>query len=191
MKRLYIILGCFNLQTNLAHTQNRRLYSQVTQTAEKNLSYLLHPGAVPLTNTTIGQLFETAVEKWPNRDCIVSIHQNVRLSYSEAFRRANILAAGLTKLGLRKGDRIGLWGPNDIEWFIAYIAAGRAGLVMVGINPAYHEAELEYCFKKVQLKAVIAPEIFRKKNYAAILLEVKSKCPALENLIIYSENHVR
>ncbi|XP_033225375.1 medium-chain acyl-CoA ligase ACSF2, mitochondrial isoform X2 [Belonocnema kinseyi] len=182
--------GGFNFRKKLSQTQYRPQSTQATQTPDKNLSYLFHPGVLPLTDTTIGQIFETAVERWPNRDCIVSIHQNVRLTYSEALRRANILAAGLRKLGLRKGDCIGLWGPNDMEWFIAYVAAVRAGLIMVGINPAYQQVELEFCLKKVQLQAVIAPEVFRMKNYASMLLEAKTNCPALKHLIIYSENIV-
>ena len=152
---------------------------------------MFHPSAVPLMDITIGQLFELAVERWPNRECVVSVHQKVRLTYSEAFRRANMLAAGFKKLGLKKGDRIGVWGPNDTEWFLSFVASVRAGLIIVGINPAYEQAELEYSLQKVQLKAVISPEIFRRKNYAQMLLQAKTKCPALEHIIVYSDNHIR
>lgn len=179
--------GLFGLSQNRGNCHE----AAKNEKKEKNLSQLYHPGSVPLMDMTIGELFETAAEKWPNRECIFSIHQNIRLTYAEVYRRANMLAAGLKKLGLKNGDRLGLWAPNDIEWFIGYIASVRLGLIMVGINPGYEESEIEFCLKKVQVKAIIAPELFRRKNYANILLQCKEKCPFLEHIIIYSDNHVR
>lgn len=43
----------------------------------------------------------------------------------------NKLAAGLRKLGLQNGDFIGIWGPNTVEWYIAFLAVAKAGLVSV------------------------------------------------------------
>ncbi|XP_051170711.1 medium-chain acyl-CoA ligase ACSF2, mitochondrial [Leptopilina boulardi] len=187
--------GCSSiLNKTFFYCQNRDYCIDAIKKLEnkdENLSHLYNPGSLQLMEMTIGELFESAVEKWPNRECIFSIHQKLQLTYAEVYRRANILAAGLKKIGLKKGDRIGLWAPNDIEWFIGFIASMRLGLIMVGINPAYQEAEIQFCLEKVQVKAIIAPDVFRKKNFASIILECKEKCPFLEHIIIYSDNHVR
>lgn len=49
------------------------------------------------------------------------------------FIQADKLAAGLFSLGLKKGDRIGMWGPNCKEWVITMYATARAGFILVGL----------------------------------------------------------
>ncbi|XP_033174815.1 medium-chain acyl-CoA ligase ACSF2, mitochondrial isoform X2 [Bombus impatiens] len=78
-------------------------------------AHMLQHGSVPLIDEPIGKLIGTAAERWPDRECVVSLHQNIRLTFSDVIRRADRLAAGLMKLGMKRGDRLGLWGPNDVE----------------------------------------------------------------------------
>jgi long-subunit acyl-CoA synthetase (AMP-forming) len=61
----------------------------------------------------------------------VSVHQGIRKAFSELRQETEKLAAGFLALGLEKGDRIGIWGPNTYEWYITQLAAGKAGLVLV------------------------------------------------------------
>ena len=156
----------------------------------EGLSYYCHPQTIPLLETTVGQLFEKTVKTWPNRECIVSVHQGVRLTYSDILRRVDKLSAGLLKLGLEKNDRVGLCGPNDVEWFIAFMAIVRAGFIMVGINPAYQQSEVDYSINKITARAVIAPKSYRTQNYADMLISAKERCPSLEHIIIYSDDFV-
>ena len=41
------------------------------------------------------------------------------------------LAAGFVALGLKKGDRVGMWGPNMRAWILTQYATARAGLLQV------------------------------------------------------------
>ena len=45
--------------------------------------------------------------------------------------QADKVAAGLLSLGMKRGDRIGIWGPNSYEWLLTQWAAARAGLILV------------------------------------------------------------
>jgi fatty-acyl-CoA synthase len=72
-------------------------------------------------------------------------------------------------LGLEKGDRFAIWSPNYEFWVISMMAAARAGLICVTLNPAYTIPELNYCINKVSVKAIIAPESFRKMQYYEML----------------------
>jgi fatty-acyl-CoA synthase len=47
------------------------------------------------------------------------------------FIQADKAAAGLRSLGLKRGDRIGIWGPNSYEWILTQWAAARIGLILV------------------------------------------------------------
>ena len=44
------------------------------------------------------------------------------------------LAAGLSELGVQKGDRVGIWAPNCVEWIIVQYAAARAGFILVRLQ---------------------------------------------------------
>ena len=44
------------------------------------------------------------------------MHQNLRKSFVDVKIDANTLAAGLINLGLKRGDRLGIWGPNSYQW---------------------------------------------------------------------------
>ena len=81
-------------------------------------------------------------------------------------------AAGLLALGLKPGDRIGIWSPNNIEWVIAQFATAKAGLILVNVNPAYRKAELGYTLRKVACKALILASAFKSSNYIAMLQEI-------------------
>lgn len=147
-------------------------------------------GNVPLTDEPIGKLVETAAEKWPDRECVISLHQNVRLTFSEVVRRADRLAAGLMKLGMKRGDRLGIWGPNDVEWLITFTCASRADFILVAINPNFQLDELNHCIQKVGVKAVISPDNFKAQDYSRMLLQARQTCSTLEHIIIYSKDHV-
>jgi fatty-acyl-CoA synthase len=82
------------------------------------------------------------------------------------------LAAGLLKLGLKPGDRIGIWSQNCSEWVLTQFATAKAGLIMVNINPAYRRAELDYVLKKVECSALILAPSFKTSNYLEMLQDV-------------------
>ena len=66
------------------------------------------------------------------------------------FLKRDQLAAGLVALGVKRGDRVGMWGPNSLEWVQTMNAVGRIGAILVNLNPAYQKDEIEYSLKKVQ-----------------------------------------
>lgn len=90
-------------------------------------------------------------------------------------------------IGLEKGDRVAIWSPNYEFWYVSMMAIARAGLVCVTLNPAYTINELNYCLEKVEIKAVIAPEVFRTQNYFDMLAK-SSKTSSLQHMIIYGNN---
>ncbi|MCX7587355.1 AMP-binding protein [Phenylobacterium sp. 58.2.17] len=128
-------------------------------------------GAVtpPLLEHTIGAALDLAVQRSPDAEALVSIHQGVRWTWAELGRRADALAAGLLALGLRPGDRVGVWGPNSAQWALAQFATARVGLIQVNINPAYRLSEVEYTLNKVGVKALIAAERFKTSDYAGMI----------------------
>lgn len=129
-----------------------------------------HGGAgPPLLGITVNAVLDEAATNWPDRDALIVADQAVRWSWKELRERARALAAGLLAKGLKPGDRIGMLAPNRAEWLLAQFGSAYAGLILVNINPAYRQAELEYALQKVACRALITETQFKSSDYIAML----------------------
>src|SRR5450830_372285 len=135
-------------------------------------SYVHGAHPTPLIGATIGAHLAAIAARHQDADALVIPHQDVRWSYAEFDRRCTDLAAGLLRLGLQPGERIGIWSQNRAEWVLTQFATARAGLILVNINPAYRRSELEYVLEKVACSALILAPAFKSSDYLAILQEV-------------------
>ena len=135
-------------------------------------SYVHGASPVPLIGETIGNFFDEAVARWSDLDCLIVEHQNVRWSFGDLGREVDDLAAGFVALGLKPGERIGIWSPNNAEWLVTQFATAKAGLVLVNINPAYRLNELEYALRTVGCAALIVAPTFKTSNYIDMLAEI-------------------
>ena len=132
-------------------------------------SYVHGASTLPLLGETIGANFDRTVSRWGDRPGLIVPPQGVRWSYRELGARVDAFAAGLLALGLRPGDRVGIWSPNNAEWVITQFATAKAGLILVNINPAYRLAELDYALNKVGCRALITATGSRPRDYVGML----------------------
>jgi fatty-acyl-CoA synthase len=131
-----------------------------------------------LIGETIGVHFDRIAERFAEREALIVRHQGVRWSYRGFKERVDAFAAGLLALGLGRGERIGIWSPNNAEWVVAQFATAKAGLILVNINPAYRLAELEYALNKSGCAALIAAARFKTSDYLGMLRELAPELAA-------------
>ena len=132
-------------------------------------SYVHGASLRPLLPFTIGEQLDRTAAAFPGQDALVVRHQGIRWSWQELQRRVEDLAAGLLAHGLQPGDRIGIWSPNCAEWALLQFATAKAGLVLVNVNPAYRELELDYALNKVGCRALVMAAAFKSSDYVRIL----------------------
>ena len=144
-----------------------------------SVSYASGSSDKPLLGSTIGKFFDYAAGRYAEREAVVSIHQQVRFTYSELAERVNKLAKAFISAGFQKGDRIGIWSPNNVQWLITQYATAKAGLILVTINPAYRSHELAYVLRQSGCKGLVLQNKFRSSNYEQMLCEL---CPELSNV---------
>jgi fatty-acyl-CoA synthase len=123
----------------------------------------------PLLNLTIGDLLHRTAGRFPDRDAVVSCHQARRLTWAELSEQADRVARGLWSLGLRAGDRVGLWSTNCVEWVMMQMGCARAGMALVNVNPAYRSHELQYTLTRSRMKALFLWTHDQRADYAGIL----------------------
>src|SRR5262252_4798760 len=137
------------------------------------LSYVHGASETPFIGDTIGVYFDRVAERFADRDALIVRHQQIRWTYGELKERVDAFAAGLLALGLRRGDRIGVWSPNNAEWVITQFATAKVGLILVNINPAYRVTELEYALNKAGCVALVTAARFKSSDYLVMLDEVR------------------
>jgi len=123
----------------------------------------------PLLERTVFQLLASAAQQWPEREAVVFVEQGLRWTWRELLAQVEMAAAGFWRLGVRKGDRVGIWSPNRAEWLITQFATARLGAILVSINPAYRLAELEYALNKVGVSVLVSAAAFKSSNYLGML----------------------
>jgi len=116
---------------------------------------------VPLLEMTIGDLLDRRADEIPTQEALVySCYPeyggalDIRWTYQEYRERVNAVARGLMALGLNKGDHIAVWAVNLPEWPLLELAAFKAGLVLITVNPVLRAHEVEYIFKQGDVQAL-------------------------------------
>ena len=107
-------------------------------------SYTRGPRDKSLLAMTIGEALDATVAAYPQREALVVCHQNLRYTWAELAAGVLVVARALLMLGLKPGERLGIWAPNCAQWCIAQLASAKVGAILVNINPAYRSSELEY-----------------------------------------------
>jgi fatty-acyl-CoA synthase len=141
-------------------------------------SYIHGNSGAPLIGATIGEFLKTVAATRGSQEALIVPEQGVRWTYAEMLGRSDAFAAGLLSLGLKPGDRVGIWAPNCAEWTIVQFATARAGLILVTVNPAYRTSELEHALKVVECRALITATRFRSSDYIAMLRELAPELDA-------------
>ena len=91
----------------------------------------------------------------PGRE--VALRGNDRtLTRDQILAEAGEVAGGLSRLGVRPGDRVGVYAANSFDWVLAYLGSLRAGGCVVPMNPAYRSAEAEHIISNSDPSLVIA-----------------------------------
>jgi fatty-acyl-CoA synthase len=142
------------------------------------------PSAPALPTTTIGGALDLAVQRWPDREALVSVDPEVRFTYRSLSDEVDRLARGLIARGVAKGDRVGIWSPNCVEWVLVQYATARIGAILVTINPAYRTHELAYVVNQSGLSLLVAAPSFKTSDYVAM---VKEAAPSLDAVFLGSQ----
>ncbi|MGZ6993144.1 MAG: AMP-binding protein, partial [Ilumatobacteraceae bacterium] len=146
-------------------------------------SYAIGDTDKPLLEETIGSAFDRTVAANADREALVVPFQGVRLTYAQLAEQVDRVARGLLGLGLDKGDRLGMWSPNNAEWVYLQFAAAKAGVILVNINPAYQTEELRFALAQSGCRALVSATGFKSSNYTAMVDIVRRSLPDLEHVV--------
>jgi len=129
----------------------------------------------------LADLFEAAADAFPDREYIVA--EGRRVTYAHMEERANRLAHHLAAAGVGRGDHVGIYALNSVEWVETAWAVFKLRAVWININFRYVEDELRYLFSNADLVALVHQRQFSPR-VATLLPEL----PALRHVIVIDDD---
>ena len=144
----------------------------MNKSEHQSTSYVFGPTDRPLIEKTVGRYFDDVATRYADCEALVSRHQSVRLTYSGLKALVDELAIALLGFGVHKGDRVGIWSPNNVEWVLTQFATAKVGAILVNINPAYRVAELEYALNQSGVSLLITARRFKTSDYHWMITEL-------------------
>lgn len=132
-----------------------------------------------LRDFTIYDVIARNVRLYPQKEAW--IYEQRRHSFAEFGKGVDRLAYGLSKLGCKKGDRLGVLSQNCYEYVLLYGAAAKLGGIMLPINWRLTPPEIEYILTDAQPRY-----FFFGKEYGSLAQEFKRKLPFMEQVFCWT-----
>jgi len=153
--------------------------------------------------TTISDLLDDVVSRFPENEALVDVSKGIRLTYRDFLNRVNELAKGFLKLGIKKGDHLALWAPNRWEWMVTQFAVAKIGVVLISVDTNYQLQQLEYLLRQSDSRALVMTEGLRGSEYVEIIHQLlpeiggaspeplnSAMLPELKHLILMSDRRL-
>lgn len=152
------------------------------------ISYVHGASDISLLGETIGNNLKHTVEKFPNHEALICVHQNYRATYQEFYNQTTAVAKALIFLGAKSGDRIGIWSTNRYEWVLLQYATARIGVILVNINPAYRTSELIFVINQSEMSHIFSSLAFKSSDYKQMIADAREFCVTLKSEVFFDDS---
>jgi len=122
---------------------------------DKGVPHTIDYPAVPLYH-----FLEESARKYPNAPC--TIFKGATITYREMNEITDRVAGGLAAMGVKKGDRVGMFLPNTPQFVMIYFGILKAGGVVVATNPLYTPKEIEHQVNDAGIETMFVMSNFYK-----------------------------
>ncbi|MCA9011509.1 MAG: AMP-binding protein [Planctomycetaceae bacterium] len=129
--------------------------------------------ATPWLDTlTIGEVLRQTAIRFREQDAVVFCSTGIRWSWLEFDLDVDRVARALLAIGLRRGDRFGVWATNVPEWVLLQFATARIGVILVTINPSYRTNELACALRQAGIRGLALIDSFKGTDYFSAVREL-------------------
>ncbi|MCV7028350.1 AMP-binding protein [Mycobacterium sherrisii] len=150
---------------------------------EAHASYDAGPVDTPLLDRTIGADLERTALRYPTVEALVDVAGDRRWTYAELNADVDRLARALLAVGVRRGDRVGIWSPNCPEWTMLQYATAKVGAILVTVNPTYRTHELSHVLADSGVRLLVSATAFKTSDYRRMVSQVRSEIPGLADVV--------
>lgn len=122
-------------------------------------------GNESLRALTLGQILDRTVAAYGDRDALVYVDRDFRLTYGEFAGVVDQLAKGLMSLGVKKGEKVAVWATNIPYWVALQFATAKIGAVLLTVNTNYKTAELAYLLEQSDTETLFIIDGYQDTDY--------------------------
>jgi len=151
-------------------------------------AYTHGASSVALLGETIDENLKKTVAKYADQEALICSHQNYRTTYKEFYDQVVEVAKGLIALGVKRGERVGVWSPNCYQWTLLQYATAKIGVILVNINPAYRTSELIYVINQSGLSVMFSALQFKSSNYKKMMDDAREFTDTIRKAIFWDES---
>ena len=151
-------------------------------------AYTHGASSVALLGETIDENLKKTVTKYADQEALICSHQNYRATYKEVYDQVVEVAKGLIALGVKRGERVGVWSPNCYQWTLLQYATAKIGVILVNINPAYRTSELIYVINQSGLSVMFSALQFKSSNYKKMMDDAREFTDTIRKAIFWDES---
>ena len=151
-------------------------------------AYTHGASSVALLGETIDENLKKTVAKYADQEALICSHQNYRATYKEFYDQVVEVAKGLIALGVKRGERVGVWSPNCYQWTLLQYATAKIGAILVNINPAYRTSELIYVINQSGLSVMFSALQFKSSNYKKMMDDAREFTDTIRKAIFWDES---
>ena len=151
-------------------------------------AYTYGASSVALLGETIDENLKKTVTKYADQEALICSHQNYRATYKEFYDQVVEVAKGLIALGVKRGERVGVWSPNCYQWTLLQYATAKIGVILVNINPAYRTSELIYVINQSGLSVMFSALQFKSSNYKKMMDDAREFTDTIRKAIFWDES---
>jgi fatty-acyl-CoA synthase len=135
---------------------------------------------------SVGDLLREAAATVPDRVALVNGDPDPKKrsewTYGELLADVEKTARALLAR-FEPGERIAIWAPNSARWVVLQQAVAMAGMVLVGVNPAYRAQELQYILRQSRTVCLFHEQVYRGTDLAGLLAEIRPSLPELREVV--------
>jgi cyclohexanecarboxylate-CoA ligase len=132
-----------------------------------------------------GSLIDTALVvragRQPDRLAVVDADRH--LTYGELDELVRRAAAGLRRLGVRRGEAVAWQLPNWLEAVVVHHAVLRLGAVSTPIIPIYRHREVGFILRQSRARTLVVPSSFRGFDHLRMVDDLRAELPDLRTVI--------
>jgi len=125
-----------------------------------------------VVDLTLGQILDETAAKFPDRDAVVYVDRDFRLTWSEFNSLVDRFAKGLMALGVQKGEKVAVWSTNVPYWVALQFATARIGAVLLTVNTSYKISELDYLLRQSECENIFVMDGFYDTDYVRTMYEL-------------------
>ena len=125
-----------------------------------------------LIEYTLGGMLEKYASEIPDHEFIVYPDRDLRFTYKEFDKRTDDLAKALLYIGVKKGDKIGVWAKNVPDWLTLMFASAKMGAILVTVNTNYKLADVEYLMSNADIHTMCVTAGYRDSDFVKMIYEL-------------------